>query len=273
MPELPEVETVRRQLEPMLVGRVLEAGWGDPRPRFADAFDAHGVVTAVRRRGKYLLLELDSEQEVVIHLGMTGTLHFRPISLSGTPTATSKADRHVRAAWTVGDQRLVLRDPRGFGRVALVPRGDYRGLPTLLALGPEPLDPEFSALQLWEGLRRSRAHTKSNLLSQRIVAGIGNIYADEALWHARIHPAAREVTKPGAARLHAALVTVLEAGIAHGGTTLRDYRSLDGSSGQHQQHLSCYGRAGQPCPRCGTALRRRVLDGRGTTWCPTCQRR
>ena len=114
---------------------------------------------------------------------------------------------------------------------------------------------------------------KTQLLQQRAVAGVGNIYADEALWRAGVDPAARKVTRPQAARLHAAIREVLAAALANGGTTLRDYRTVDGGTGSNQHHLDCYGRAGEPCTRCATTLRRKVLDGRGTTWCPVCQRR
>src|SRR5690606_12783654 len=121
--------------------------------------------------------------------------------------------------------------------------------------------------------RRSRARVKTQLLSQRPVAGVGNIYADEALWRAGVDPASRRVTRAQAAALRDALVDVLAAGIDHGGTTLRDYRDAEGGQGSNQLHLDCYGRAGAPCRRCGEVLVRRVLDGRGTTSCPTCQGR
>jgi formamidopyrimidine-DNA glycosylase len=114
---------------------------------------------------------------------------------------------------------------------------------------------------------------KTQLLSQRPVAGVGNIYADEALWRARVHPAVRTISRPAATRLHQAIVEVLTEGIAHGGTTLRDYRTVDGSEGDNQHRLDCYGRAGAPCRRCGAELRRSIVDARGTTSCPVCQRR
>jgi formamidopyrimidine-DNA glycosylase len=143
----------------------------------------------------------------------------------------------------------------------------------LHALGPEPFDEAFTPLSLWRGLRASSARVKTQLLHQRVVAGVGNIYADEALWDARVNPGSRLVTRPQATRLHGALRVALQHGIDHGGTTLRDYRTVDGGSGRNQERLACYGRYGLPCLRCGTTLRRRVIDGRGTTWCPACQRR
>lgn len=266
MPELPEVETIRRQLAPVVAGRTVAEAGGHPSDRFRPAAEVAGAtIEGVRRRGKYLLLDLDDERELVVHLGMTGRLEVLPIG--------GQRRTHVRAWWNLGDRLLELHDVRRFGRVAVVAAGEYRELPTLHRLGPEPFDPEFTAADLWKALRQSSARVKTQLLSQRPVAGVGNIYADEALWRAGINPAARSVSRPAAARLHQALIDVLAAGIEHGGTTLRDYRSLDGASGTNQLHLDCYGRAGEPCGRCGELLARRVIDGRSTTWCRTCQAR
>ena len=265
MPELPEVETVRRGLEPLLQGRRIAASGSHPSSRFAQAGNAVGTtVTGVGRRGKYLMIPLDDGRQLVIHLGMTGRLSV------GEPTEPGAYDR---AWWDLDDgNRLTFRDVRRFGRVAVV-SGVPSGLPTLDALGPEPFDPAFTAEVLWRSLRRSRSKVKTQLLNQRVVAGVGNIYADEALWRADIDPAARSVSRAAAGRLHEAVVDVLRAAIANGGTTLRDYRTVDGGEGANQHHLACYGRWGHPCPRCGTELRRKVVDGRTTTWCPACQRR
>jgi formamidopyrimidine-DNA glycosylase len=265
MPELPEVETVRRGLEPLVRGRRFTEAWGHPSPKFAEAPAAVGsTVAAVDRRGKYLLLRLHDDRSLVVHLGMTGQLRLR---------REAAPDPYVRAWWGLDDgQTLELRDVRRFGRIAVV-GDDLSALPTLAALGPEPFDPAFTPASLWAGLRASRARVKTQLLGQRVVAGVGNIYADEALWRAGVHPGARTISRPAAARLHHALVEVLAEGIDHGGTTLRDYRTVEGGTGENQHRLECYGRAGLPCVRCGTVLRRSVLDGRGTTHCPTCQRR
>lgn len=264
VPELPEVETVRRGLEPVLVGRRIVDAHAHPSAKFAPAVEAIGTtVRAVDRRGKYLLIGLDDERRLVVHLGMTGQFHLQP----------REGDPHVRAWWLLDDGRtLVFRDVRRFGRIAVV-GDDIRALPTLAALGPEPFDPAFSPEHLWQALRRSKVRVKTQLLGQRVVAGVGNIYADEALWRAGVHPASRAVSRPAAARLHGAVVAVLAEGIDHGGTTLRDYRTVEGGEGANQHRLDCYGQAGRPCPRCGTELRRSVIDGRGTTHCPTCQRR
>ena len=265
MPELPEVETVRRSLEPLVLGRRILEGWGHPSAKFASAPVAAGaVIERVGRRGKYLLLGLDDGRELIVHLGMTGQLRLRPGAL----------DPYVRAWWALEDGRVLeLRDVRRFGRVAVVPAGEWASLPTLAAQGPEPWDPALDGGGLWRNLRRSTAHVKTQLLSQRPLAGVGNIYADEALWRARVHPARRRITRREADTLLTELRTVLDQGIANGGTTLRDYRSADGEPGRNQLELACYGRAGEPCARCGTELRRTVIDGRGTTHCPSCQPR
>lgn len=265
MPELPEVETLRRQLEPFLVGRRITEAWGHPSPKFATAPHAAGAtIEGVRRRGKYLLLGLDDERELVVHLGMTGQLRWRP----------GEGDPHVRAWWALDDARVLeLRDVRRFGRVGVVPVGAYASLPTLAVQGPEPWDPALDSGGLWQNLKRSRVRIKTQLLSQRPIAGVGNIYADEALWRAGVHPARRSITRSSADGLLAELRAVLEQGIANRGTTLRDYRTAEGGLGGNQHQLRCYGRAGKPCGRCNTTLRRTIVDGRGTTHCPTCQPR
>lgn len=269
MPELPEVETIRRQLAHVLPGaRVVRAG-AHPSAKFAEATritDAR--LTAVARRGKYLLVTTDDGRELVVHLGMTG--RFRVAPAGSGPVD----ERWQRAWWELDDGRLVeFVDQRRFGRIAVVAVGDHRRLPTLAALGPEPLDPTFTSEVLHERLALQRRRVKTALLSQRVVAGIGNIYADEALWRARINPVTRRVGQERSALLHRALVDVLTEALDHGGTRLRDYRSLRGDTGTHQRHLDCYGRAGEPCVRCGRPLTRRVVDGRGTTFCAGCQRR
>jgi formamidopyrimidine-DNA glycosylase len=265
MPELPEVETIRRQIAPALVGKRIVGAWHTPNPKFAPAAGVvGGSVHAVSRRGKYLLFALGDAREMIVHLGMTGVVRLR----SG-----DAPDPYVRASWTFDDDTILeLRDVRQFGRVAVASGGDYSALPTLHALGPDPFDPALGALEFHRALRRSNQRVKTQLLSQRPVAGVGNIYADEALWHARVHPASRRVSRPRAGELLDALRAVLAQGIDNGGTTLRDYRSFSGEIGSNQHALVCYGRHGQPCVRCGRPLTRRVYDGRGTTFCAVCQR-
>jgi formamidopyrimidine-DNA glycosylase len=268
VPELPEVETVRRQLAPRLTGRRLLGAGSHPSAKFTPAQDAVGAtVTAVGRRGKFLLVALDDQRELVIHLGMTGQLRFRP-------GGADLGDPYLRAWWLLeGDEALEYADVRRFGRLRVVPAGCYDGLPTLASLGPEPFDPAFTGVELWRRLATSSRPVKTQLLSQRPVAGVGNIYADEALWLAGISPRARRLSVRRATALLDALRDVLAQGIDHGGTTLRDYRTVEGGTGGNQHHLHAYGRSGLPCERCGTALRSAVIDARTATWCPRCQAR
>ena len=268
MPELPEVETIRRQLEPLIVGRRLGAAWAFPHPKFEGALDVGpATVEGVDRRGKYLLIGLDDDRELVVHLGMTGSLRVRPPGDVG--------DDYVRAWWALdpgrGAEALEYRDVRRFGRLAVAEGGRYAG--TLAVQGPDALDPSLDAETFWRSLRASRRAVKTQLLSQRPIAGVGNIYADEALWRAGVNPARRSVTRAEAAALLVALRDVLTGSLRHGGTTLTDYRDVAGREGRNQQRLEVYGQAGLPCPRCGTELRSRVLGGRTSTWCPACQPR
>ena len=270
VPELPEVETIRTQLQPRLLGRSITDAGSHPSAKFSAAIEAVGCeIGAVGRRGKYLVVGLDAEQggwELVVHLGMTGRLSLGPAAETGHP--------HLRAWWRLDDgDVLMLHDVRRFGRVHVVAAGCYETIATLNRLGPEPFSEQFTSEGLWRALSASRRCVKTQLLSQRPVAGVGNIYADEALWLAGINPAVRYISRPRAGRLVDAIRAALSSGLRHGGTTLRDYAALDGASGRNQHHLRCYGRAGEPCERCGTELRRKVIDARGTTWCPACQRR
>ena len=254
----------------MLRGRRLLDGVSHPSAKFVEARDVRDAgVEEVARRGKYLLFVLDDGREMVVHLGMTGQ-----VSIGDDERARGP---YVRASWKLddadGDQHLVFRDVRRFGRIAVVDAGDYVRLPTLHHLGPEPFDPDLDGAELRRRLGASRRHLKTQLLSQRPIAGVGNIYADEAMWLARVNPTWRTITRLESDRLLDALRRVLSDGIEHGGTTLRDYRQVDGGEGGHQRHLRCYGRSGEPCERCGSELVSKVLDARTTTWCRVCQRR
>lgn len=276
MPELPEVETVRRELEPWLTGRtVVDARRIDapPGPKYARIEDARGQrITAVRRRGKFLLLPLegpepsDAPDVLVIHLGMTGVI---------TPVLPSA---HERARLTLDDGPdpvVHFRDPRRFGRFLLLEGGDLSSLPTLAQMGPEPLEPAFTPRQLHAELAGRSVAIKTLLLSQRPVAGVGNIYADEALWRARVHPTtpAERLTRAQVRAVHQAIRDVLTDAIASHGTTLTDYRTVNGDVGGYGTFLSAYGREGEPCPRCGTSIERLVVGARSTHVCRTCQRR
>jgi formamidopyrimidine-DNA glycosylase len=271
MPELPEVETVRRELEPWVSGRTITAASHHPSAKFMQASDAVGAtIECVGRRGKYLIFDLDDGHQLILHLGMTGRLRPAP----DAPHRDHGHHSHVRASWELDDGSVLeFDDVRRFGRIAVVPHGRYETLPTLDALGPEPFEPGFDPISFAHALRGSHRAVKTQLLSQRPVAGVGNIYADEALWEAEINPSARRVSTARAARLHDAIRLVLRRGLENGGTTLRDYRTPSGESGRNQHSLRCYGRADEPCERCGASLRRKIVDARSTTWCATCQAR
>jgi formamidopyrimidine-DNA glycosylase len=266
MPELPEVESVRRQLDAELSGRRVIDVWYDPHPGIAREF--HRVedlvgrrIQRVGRRGKFLISPLDAGLELVMHLGMTGSFRF------------DLRDAYARARlWLDDGRELVFRDVRRFGRLAVVDSGDYSAIPTLAVLGPEPLSDEFEAAAFARDLARTRAPVKPYLLSQRPVAGVGNIYADEALWRSFIHPLSRRVGPRRARALRDAIRAVLSEAIEREGTTFRDYVMVNGESGRNAGFLVAYGREGEPCPRCDTPLRKIFIGGRGTTYCPRCQR-
>ena len=274
VPEMPEVETIRRQLEPQLTGRrVIEVG-SHPSIKFTPAREVAGArFGRMGRRGKFLLLPVshahtgEPSHELVVHLGMTG-------QLSRQQAFDDHGHPHLRAWWSLDDgSTLTFVDIRRFGRIRHVERGDYRSIPTLANAGPEPFDPDLDGEMFWRLLQRSRRPIKTRLLSQRPIAGVGNIYADEALWLARINPKASRLGKDRSIRLLDAVREVLDQGLANGGTTLRDYRDAAGSSGSNQTMLRAYGRGSEPCLRCSDNLKSQLIDGRTTTWCPTCQRK
>ena len=273
MPELPEVETVRAQLEPRLVGRRFErVRIADPR--LVQPQDAATVarrlederVARLERRGKYLVFRFESGRVLLIHLRMTGSLrHASPGTLVDDP--------YRRAVVTLDDgSDVAYRDVRRFGTWLLLEPEEaaaYLGA----RLGDEPLERAFTAKALAARLRDRRAPVKAALLDQRTVAGLGNIYADEALWRARIHPLrpARELGGEEMRRLHRAVRGALADGIARQGATLRDYAQPNGSAGTMQYEFKVYGRAGEPCDRCGTPIEKIRAAGRGTWFCPRCQ--
>jgi formamidopyrimidine-DNA glycosylase len=273
VPELPEVETVRRAIAPVLEGARLESvEIRDPRLTrpFDPSIVAHELVgervAEVGRRGKYLIVRFDSGRALLIHLRMTG-------SLRHAPDGASADDPHTRAVLILDNgSDVTYRDVRRFGTWELLEPADVR--PFIDArLGPEPLGP-LSAARLGQRLAGRRAPLKSALLDQRTVAGLGNIYADEALWYARLHPlrVAGSLHADELARLHRAIRRVLRKGIERQGSTLRDYALPDGAYGSMQDDFRAYGRGGEPCDRCGTPLERIVVGGRATTFCPSCQR-
>jgi formamidopyrimidine-DNA glycosylase len=261
MPELPEVETLRRQIAPVLTGARLVQITTHPHPKYAGAAQAAGAaVTAVTRRGKYLLCVLDDGRELLIHLGMTGQVWLR-----------EPAD-HVKVTLVTDRGTLWFRDPRGFGRVTVVTVGEYTAHPTLHHLGPDPLDAGFDVAAAGERLAGQRGPVKQRLLDQRAFAGTGNYIADEALWRVGVHPGVREIDVETAQRLVAACVAVMHESLEQEGMSERDYQHLDGGTGTYQLSLDAYGRAGMACRRCATVMVKTVVAGRGTTFCPECQR-
>ena len=285
MPELPEVETVRRGLAPVMEGaRFLEvqANRGDlrwPLPRdFAQRLRGQ-TVTRLGRRGKYLLAELSSGEVLLMHLGMSGSFRVAREGAPTTPGAYYRARSHSTSHDHVvfhmsSGARITFNDPRRFGSLHLVASAEAARHPLLAGLGPEPLAPGFDGARLAAAARGRRASVKALLLDQRVVAGVGNIYACESLFRARIRPArpAGAIARARLDRLAAALAGVLAEAIAAGGSSLRDHARVSGELGYFQHRFAVYGRAGEPCPACGTPVRRTVEQGRSSFFCPRCQR-
>jgi len=270
MPELPEVETFVRALRAPLVGRTIIGLHNDwPRqiavlsPETLRARIIGRRIEAIDRRGKYLVFSLSDDETLIIHLKMTGHLSVVP---SDTP-----ADRYAHTVFELDDGReLRFRDPRKFGRVYLV----HDPADVLGSLGPEPLGEEFTAAELADGLRRHKRAIKPLLLDQTFIAGIGNIYADEALFHSGILPTRRSDTLEAdeALALHEAIRKVLATGIEREGASISTYVKADGQKGDMQNAVAAFRRTGQPCYTCGRPIERMVLGGRSTHYCPHCQR-
>jgi formamidopyrimidine-DNA glycosylase len=281
MPELPEVETVRRGLDAFVPGRTIgTVEVHHPRavrrhvPGSADfaASLAGQTITATRRRGKYLWLPLGSGDALIAHLGMSGQL------LLCRPGEPDGPHLRVRLALEDADREPIeLRfvDQRTFGGLAVSPGG--ASLPTEIAhIARDPLDPDFDEQAFVTALRRRRTGLKRALLDQTLVSGIGNIYADEALWGARLHYArpTETTTRPELTRLLGHVRDVFAAALRAGGTSFDSlYVDVNGSSGYFDRSLAVYGQAGRPCPRCGTPIRREAFMNRSSYLCPTCQRR
>jgi formamidopyrimidine-DNA glycosylase len=282
MPELPEVETVRRTLAPLVHGRrvvdaaVLDARLVAPHDTASVASAVTGaVVGAPARRGKYLLLPLardgDDVATLLVHLRMTGNLLHRPARTDGVD---QDVDRHTRAVLRLDDgARLDFVDVRRFGTWVLLGDVDLAGHLDV-RLGPEPLGDDFGPAVLRRALAGRRAPVKALLLDQRVVAGVGNIYADEALHRARVHPCTpgAAVSAAAAGRLAHAVRHVLAVGIDAQGASIRDYRTPGGGHGSMQERFAVFGRTGEPCPTCGREVVKLRVAGRGTHVCPSCQR-
>jgi formamidopyrimidine-DNA glycosylase len=324
MPELPEVETVRRTLAPA-VGGTISSVWTSgmglhmarkpPHARLRKLVGAR--ITAVRRHGKYLLLDTDRADSILVHLGMTGRLRihgdadpraththvvlgleWRSRSAGGGDAAgeagrapvlprglewRSRSAGGGDAAGEAGGARVLPRGPtrrelrfidaRRFGQFDVVTRGKEREHPALSVLGPDALDEAIDVGALLATAKDKRTTLKAFVLDQSVLAGVGNIYASEALWRAQLRPTLRtdRLTAPAAVRLAAAIREVLERALDNGGTTLSDFVDADGAAGENADYLWVYDRAGQPCMRCKRAIKRSVLQGRATYYCPTCQ--
>lgn len=277
MPELPEVETMRRRLEPLLVGKRIvdvtvgrEDIVGHPRSaaRFRNGTRGREVV-ALRRRGKYLIIELDDAVELVLHMRLSG--HLEVVDRGCHP-------RYERLRFELSDgTALAFAEPRVLGRAYLVRPGCYPpALAGMQAMGPEPVDPRWSADYLAGRLRGRRASVKSLLLDQRVCCGVGNIYSDEALYRAGVRPLRRagRLSRAEVERLADGLRAVITEGINWCGTTMVDRRYLqpDGAAGSFQEHLNVFGRTGDACRRCGSQIRRARVGNRSTHYCPSCQR-
>ncbi|MDP9366244.1 MAG: bifunctional DNA-formamidopyrimidine glycosylase/DNA-(apurinic or apyrimidinic site) lyase [Chloroflexota bacterium] len=273
MPELPEVETVRRSLLGLVVGRRVDAVrpgaftavMGDEGIEAAAARVVGRTITGVRRRAKYLLLDLDDGSSLMVHLRMTGRLVVAPRE------APPLRFEHLRLELDAG-RDLRFADQRKFGRVLHLLPADVERLER--RLGPEPLGRGFTGDALATALARRTGKLKSVLLDQRLLAGLGNIYVDEALFRSRLHPERRANTLSveEVRRLHRAIRAVLREGLTHGGTTFSSFQDATGIEGANARNLRVYGRGGEACVRCGSPLTRAVVGGRGTSFCARCQR-
>jgi formamidopyrimidine-DNA glycosylase len=288
MPELPEVETVRIGLQKLLPGRSVQgvdADWPKSfpnAPEDVENFLITAEVVTVARRAKVLLIELSSKYSLVIHLKMTGQLVFRSRDAAfgaGHPNDSlvgELPDKSTRVTITFTDgSRLFFNDQRKFGWMRLLPTAEIVNLDFFKRVGPEPLAADFT----WQDfrdrlLRRKNTNIKAALLDQTVIAGVGNIYADESLWGAKIHPSTlvRELEDKKFKALHTALINVLRLSIEKGGSTDRNYVSAEGKRGSYLSFANVFRKEGKPCPRCGTIIVKTRVAGRGTHLCPYCQK-
>ena len=282
MPELPEVETVRRGLEPVLTGRrilradVRREGLRWPFPLGMAERLTGARVIALRRRSKYLLADLEGDETLIVHLGMSGRMLVSGVMLGEFFHPHGETGKHDHVVLEIeGGARVTFNDARRFGAMELAPTEGLSAHRLLAALGPEPLGNAFDAVYLGARMAGRRAPVKAILSDQRVVAGLGNIYVCEALWRAGISPhrAGQDVTPPEVEALAAAVRAVLIEAIAAGGSSLKDYRQADGELGYFQHSFAVYGREGQACvrPGCTGVIARDVQSGRSSFYCATCQ--
>jgi formamidopyrimidine-DNA glycosylase len=287
MPELPEVETVKRGLNKLIIGRKIKSSVSDNPKSFpnskpdVDGFLVGAEVTGVRRRAKMLMIDLSSKYSLVIHLKMTGQLVFVDNSSrfgAGHPSDSlvgSLPDKSTRVTFEFDDgSHLFFNDQRKFGWVKLMPTIEVENIDFMRKVGPEPLEPDFTSEQFVERFkRRARTTIKAALLDQSVIAGVGNIYADEALWGAKIHPVrlVGAITNTEFKKLYTEVRAVMNLSIEKGGSTNRNYVNAEGKKGSYMDFARVFRREGQSCPRCGATIIKIRVAGRGTHICPVCQ--
>lgn len=289
MPELPEVETVRSGLQSLLPGkRIVDVthNWEKSFPNAhpdVEQFLIGAKVIKVARRAKVLLIELSSKYSLVIHLKMTGQLVFRSnddhlrfgAGHPGDSLVGRLPDKSTRVVFDLGDSKLFFNDQRKFGWIRLIPTAEVPQIDFMKRLGPEPLSADFTQKDFRERLvRRSNTNIKAALLDQSVIAGVGNIYADESLWAAKIHPATlvKNLSIKKVNGLYDGLRAVLELSIQKGGSTDRNYVDAEGRKGSYLSFAKVFRRNGQPCPRCDTIIEKTLVASRGTHFCPHCQK-
>jgi len=287
MPELPEVETVRRGLQDLIVGRVVKAVTHDTPKGFpnaevdVEAFLIGAKITDIRRRAKVLLIDLSTNYSLVVHLKMTGQMVFVAKSTrfgAGHPNESlvgALPDRSTRVVFTFDDEsHLYFNDQRKFGWIRLMPTTEVPNIDFMKKVGPEPLEEELTEVEFAERFkRRARTSIKAALLDQTVIAGVGNIYADESLWGAKIHPKrlVGNITQEEFARLYTELRSVMNTAIEKGGSTDKNYVNAEGKKGSYLTFARVFRREGKPCLRCGTTIIKFKAAGRGTHICPHCQ--
>ena len=287
MPELPEVETVRRGLSELIIGKTIGSASSDTPKSFPNPegdvrqFLVGSVVTAIRRRAKVLMIDLSTDYSLVIHLKMTGQLVFVSQDTrfgAGHPNdslVNTLPDKSTRVTLEFKDgARLFFNDQRKFGWVKLMPTAEIANLPFMQKVGPEPLELDFSVNDFAERFkRRGRTNIKAAILDQSVIAGVGNIYADESLWGAKIHPKrlVESITREEFAELYTDLRQVMNLSIEKGGSSNRNYVNAEGKRGSYMDFARVFRREGLPCPRCGTTIEKLRVAGRGTHVCPYCQ--
>ncbi|MBU2702464.1 formamidopyrimidine-DNA glycosylase [Sporomusaceae bacterium BoRhaA] len=273
MPEMPEVETIRRQLADKLLGHTimdmdirLSRLFKWPEASEVKAHLIHQTIVAVTRRGKYLLFTLSNEKILVVHLRMTGRLLYQ--------AKQEQEDAYTRIVFYLENKHvLIYADTRTLGTLYVMSEPELARISGLATMGPEPCSAGFTREYLSRGLAKRHGNLKALLLNQQFIGGLGNIYVDECLAVAGISPERKASSLLGCEvdKLYEAVNRVIQEGLEDGGTTFRDYQNSEGKSGSHQDRLWVYDRTGQPCRRCGTAIMKKVVAGRGTHYCPHCQ--